>query len=138
MLTVGWVENRHEMELELDSQIAAGDGKFNVNVLLTLPIARLTLVESDGIHRAECRVAIVVLSPQGALSKPQFMKIPLAIPDRDVAAARDQLLGARLNLHLSAGRQRIAVGLWDSQAGRGSFVSHDLDIGDQTNLSEVR
>lgn len=130
VLTMGWVDNRHEMELELDSQTASADGGFDVSVLLTFPIRRLTLVETEGLHSADCRVAIVVLSPEGALSKPQFMRIPFAVPAQEVAAARDQLLGARLNLRLSAGRQRIAVGLWDSQAGRGSFVEHNLDIGE--------
>ena len=43
--------------------------------------------------------------------------------------ARQQHFGARVNLRLPPGPQKVAIGLWDETAAIGSFISRDLDIG---------
>jgi len=129
-LTLGWEENPHRLDLNLYSEIAGEDGIFDVSVLLTVPIGGLALAETDGIHRADCRVAVVAMDPQGQVLRPQFMEIPLQIPSDDLDAARTQVFGARLELRLPPGRQKVAIGLWDAQANRGSFVTGDVTIGD--------
>ena len=129
-LTLGWVDNQHEVELELDSQTPSGDGNFDVTVLMAFPIRQLSLAEEGGIHSANCRVAVVVLNSLGQLSSPQFMEIPLQISADQLEDALAQHFGARLNLRLPAGQQQVAIGLWDENGQRGSFVTHAFTVGD--------
>ena len=72
---------------------------------------------------------MVVLNSRGELSRPQFMELPLQIPEADLANARTQYYGARVNLRLPPGPQKIAIGLWDETAQTGSFISSDLEVG---------
>jgi VWFA-related protein len=128
-LTLGWVENPHEVEIALDKKNRAADGNWDVGLIVQFPIAKLELLEENGIHRATGKVAVVVLNSRGELSRPQFMDLPLQIPAADLDAARQQYYGARVNLRLPPGPQKVAIGLWDETAAMGSFISQDLDIG---------
>ncbi len=128
-LTLGWVDNQHEVELKLDSETASDDGNYDVTVLMAFPISQLSLVEEDGVHSANCRVAIVVLNSLGQLTTPQFMDIPLQIGADQLESALDQHFGAKLNLKLPPGEQQVAIGLWDENGQRGSFVAHSFSVG---------
>jgi VWFA-related protein len=128
-LTLGWVENPHEVEIALDKKNRTTDGNWDVSLVVQFPIGKLELVPENGFHRAVGKVAVVVLNSRGELSRPQFMDVPLQIPDADLAAARQQYFGARVNLRLPPGPQKVAIGLWDETAAMGSFISRDIDVG---------
>jgi hypothetical protein len=128
-LTLGWVDNPHEVEIAVDKKNRAADGNWDVSLVVQFPIAKLELLAENGIHRAAGKVAVVVLNSRGELSRPQFMELPLQIPEADLAAARQQYYGARVNLRLPPGPQKVAIGLWDETAAIGSFISRDLDVG---------
>ena len=128
-LTLGWVDNPHDVEITVDKKNRAADGNWDVSLVVQFPIAKLELLAENGIHRATGKVAVVVLNSRGELSRPQFMDLPLQIPEADLAAARQQYYGARVNLRLPPGPQKIAIGLWDETAAVGSFISSDLDVG---------
>jgi hypothetical protein len=128
-LTLGWVENPHEVEIAVDKKNRTTDGNWDVSLVVQFPIGKLVLLEENGIHRAIGKVAVVVLNSRGELSRPQFMELPLQIPAADLDAARQQYYGARVNLRLPPGPQKVAIGLWDETAAMGSFISQHLDIG---------
>jgi VWFA-related protein len=128
-LTLGWVENPHEVEVTVDKKNRSDDGNWDVSLIVQFPIGKLELLAENGIHRAAGKVAVVVLNSRGELSRPQFMELPLQIPEADVEAARAQYYGARVNLRLPPGPQKIAIGLWDETAGAGSFISQNLEVG---------
>jgi hypothetical protein len=128
-LTLGWVENPHEIEVTIDKANRSADGNWDVSLVVQFPIGKLELLPENGIHRAAGKVAVVVLNSRGELSRPQFMDLPLQIPEADLAIAREQHFGAKVNLRLPPGPQKVAIGLWDETAALGSFISKDLDIG---------
>jgi VWFA-related protein len=128
-LTLGWVENPHEVEISVDKKNRADDGNWDVSLVVQFPIAKLELQAANGIHQAAGKVAVVVLNSRGELSRPQFMDLPLQIPDADLANARQQYYGARVNLRLPPGPQKVAIGLWDETALVGSFISQTLEVG---------
>ena len=43
-LTLGWVDNQHEVDLKLDSAKASGDGNYDVEVLMAFPIDQISMV----------------------------------------------------------------------------------------------
>lgn len=127
-LTLGWVDNPHQVEISVEKKNRAPDGNWDVSLVVQFPIAKLELLAENGIHRALGKVAVVVLNSRGELSRPQFMELPLQIPEADLASARQQYYGARVNLRLPPGPQKVAIGLWDETAAMGSFISSDLDV----------
>jgi hypothetical protein len=44
-------------------------------------------------------------------------------------SALDQHFGAKLNLKLPPGEQQVAIGLWDENGQKGSFVAHSFSVG---------
>lgn len=129
-LTVHWVDNPHEIHLEIASQSLATDGTYDVTILLSLPIRALSLVEEGGIHSANCQVAVVVLNSEGQLSSPQYLQLPIQIPNQDLEGALAQDFGGSLTLRVPAGTQRVAVGFWEDAVQKGSFVSHEFTVGE--------
>lgn len=130
-LILGFEENLHGVEMEVDSEDRAEDGNYNVSVIVTFPIGKISLVESNGVHRASAKVAVALLTSQGHVAPVQHMEVPLQIPESDLATAREQLFGARVNLRMPEGEQKLAIGLWDENVSQGSFVSRELVVGTQ-------
>jgi VWFA-related protein len=128
-LTLGWVDNPHELEITVDKKNRADDGNWDVSLIVQFPIGKLELLAENGIHRAVGKVAVVVLNSRGELSRPQFLELPLQIPEADLEMARGQYYGARVNLRLPPGPQKVAIGLWDDTAKAGSFISNELEVG---------
>ncbi|HVR28505.1 MAG TPA: hypothetical protein VMS86_03130, partial [Thermoanaerobaculia bacterium] len=128
-LTLGWVDNPHQLEIHLDKENRAEDGNWDVSLIVQFPIRVLELEAGEGVHRAVGKVAVVVLNSRGELSRPQFMDLPLQIPDAELETARGQHFGARVNLRLPPGPQQVAIGLWDEAAQSGSFISREIDVG---------
>jgi VWFA-related protein len=128
-LTLGWVDNPHQLEVSMDKKVRSEDGNWDVSLIVQFPIGKLELVPENGVHRAAGKVAVVVLNSRGELSRPQFLDLPLQIPEADLDTARAQYYGARVNLRLPAGPQKVAIGLWDETAQTGSFISQALEVG---------
>lgn len=129
-LTVQWVDNPHEIGLEVTSEAKTADGTYDVTVMMALPISALSLIEEGGFSSANCQVAVVVLNPEGQLSRPQYLQLPIRIPTSDLANALAQNFGGALTLRVSPGVQSLAVGLWETGAGKGSFLSQEITVGE--------
>ena len=128
-LTVQWIDNPHEIGLEVASESKAADGNYDVTVMLALPISSLSLIEEAGFSRASCQVAVVVLNSEGQLSRPQFLELPIQIPTQDVPAAMAQSFGGTLTLRVGPGIQRLAVGLWEDGDERDEPEGYHKDFG---------
>lgn len=123
-------ENHHRLDLEIEEQSARDDGAYDVKVLMLFPIDRIGLVESDGVHWAKAMVVAVATGPDGGLSAPQMVEVPLQIPAADLDTARAQNFGGYLGMTLPAGTHRLALGLWDVVSSRVSFVVEEIEIGE--------
>ena len=129
-MVLGFETNPHGLTASVMSQERGADGRYEVDMLIRVPIDRLELVPRDGAHHALARLAAVVRSARGQLSPAQHHEMPLAVPDGDLEVARANDYAAQITLHLAAGEQTVALGLWDQNASRGSFVSQRIRVGD--------
>jgi hypothetical protein len=129
-LTGGWTDNPHRLSMELESEDQREDGSYDVSILLSLPVGAVDLSESFGNLTADC--VAVVMTREADLetaSSGQLYEIPVRMTYEEHRAAGQGQFSVRLPLRLPAGRQRVAVGLWEKEAVRSSFVRQDFDVG---------
>ena len=135
-LLLNWEVNQHGLEVVTRSRaLADGDteptepGLHEVDVMLSLPIGKLTLLgsgpSSSGAFKAVYRLRRV----DGARTKPEHVVFAVAIPSDELEAAADQFYAVRSRLELPLGDYEMVVGLWEENTGESSFVLHQLSVG---------
>ncbi len=132
-LILGLTDNSLELEYEMADQTGLSNGNFSVDLQISLPIRVLELVEQGGSHNAQARVVAAALTTAGRVREVKHLDLPLSIPEADLEAALAQYFAAVVRLELPPGSQRVAIGLWDRAAGRGSFLRQDILVGARTS-----
>ena len=128
-LLVGRDVNNHLLEVSSRSTAPAAGGRVDVTLDVDVPIMLVGLDElTEGIHRAEARLAVVVLSSESEMLVTSQLELPLQVPAADLAAARKSYYKASLGLRLPPGRHRLGVGLWDQVRQLGTFVHQELVV----------
>ncbi len=129
-VAVGQSDNTHGMEVSVDAMIPVeGEDLFDVQMWVEFPINGVELVELDGVHTAATRLVVVAMDDDDQLTAAQHLDVPLQVPSESLADALDSHYRAGLRLRLPAGRQRIALGLWDQTARQGSVLTDALTVG---------
>lgn len=130
-VVIGESENPHRMEVHLDAMVPVDEPDlFEVSMWVEFPIGNVELVELDGIHSAAARLVVVAMDDDDQLTAAQHLDVPLQVPSETLADALESHYRAGLTLRLPAGRQRIALGLWDETARAGSVLTDALTVGD--------
>lgn len=153
-LLFDWQENLHGLEVESSvaeieekGEVAADQiGWRRIDVLLSLPIGQLELVEAAGassrarsaksapsgagpIVAGAFRAVLQVRRSDGARLEPEHLAFVVQVPQADLAEARSQYFAVRTAIRLPEGRYDMAVGLWEENTARASFVLEALDVG---------
>ncbi len=127
---VGQSDNPHRMEVHVDAMVPVeGEDLFDVQMWVEFPISSVDLVELDGVHSAATRLVVVAMDDDDELTAAQHLEVPLQVPADALAEALESHYRAGLRLRLPAGRQRIALGLWDQTARSGSVLTDALTVG---------
>ena len=126
---VGESDNSHRMEVSVDAMIPVeGEDLFDVQMWIEFPINSVELFEVDGVHTSATRLVIVAMDDDDALTAAQHLDVPLQVPAESLAEALESHYRAGLRVRLPAGRQRIALGLWDQTARAGSVLTDALTV----------
>ncbi len=131
-LLFGWEENVHDLEVELGIPLAAdrAAGPAPVEVRVSLPIGSLELLPKqaarDPVASGFFRVVLQVQREDGSRSRPHHLEFDLNVPVDELEAAAEQYIGVRSELMLELGARRLAVGIWEENTGRSSFVVREL------------
>ena len=130
-VVIGESDNPHRMEVHVDAIVPVVDEElFEVSMWVEFPIGNVELVELDGVHSASARLVVVAMDDDDQLTAAQHLDVPLQVPSDTLADALQSHYRAGLTLRLPAGRQRIALGLWDQTARAGSVLTDALTVGE--------
>ena len=104
-------------------------GLHEVDVMLSLPIGKLTLLPTGETASGSFKAVYRLRRVDGARTKPEHVVFAVAIPSTEVDAASDQYYAVRSRLELPPGDYEMVVGLWEENTGGSSFVLHELSVG---------
>lgn len=135
-LLFGWEENSHRMEVEIGrmagGETGAAEGRTPLEIVASLPIGELELAPAraarEPIATGNYRVVLQVQRDDGSRMPPRHFDFDLNVPVAELEAAKDQYVAVRSGLLLEPGSYRLAVGLWEENSGRSSFVVRELSI----------
>lgn len=100
-----------------------------VPVRLGVPLEAVTLTRDGSIYWLEARVYIASRSATGELAPVQEGTLRIEVEAEGFDEARSQTHTSELQLSLSPGAQRVALGFLDPVQAVTSFVSRDIEVG---------
>ncbi len=135
-LLFGWEENPHGMEVQVrrvaDAPAGTKQGQTPLEVVASLRIGELELVPAraarEPVASGAYRVVLQVQRDDGSRMPPQHFDFDLKVPLAELEAAGAQYVAVRSGLLLAPGSYRLAVGLWEENSGRSSFVVRELSV----------
>ncbi|MCY3928995.1 MAG: VWA domain-containing protein [Acidobacteria bacterium] len=135
-LLFGWEENPHNMEVQVrrvaDPPKGRSQGQTPLEVVASLRIGELELVPvraaRNPVASGTYRVVLQVQRDDGSRMPPQHFDFDLRVPLAELEAAGGQYIAVRSGLLLAPGSYRLAVGLWEENSGRSSFVVRALSV----------
>ncbi len=127
-LLLGWTENPHALQVDSIEWDTAGGGFHDVEFTASVPLGKLAMIEQAGNRTDQVRFVAVVLTEDGKRLNPSHIVLPLIIPARDWAQAKDQFFAVNFEYAIPRGRHRVAIGLWDENGGNGSYIRREFDV----------
>ena len=128
-LVLGESDNPHLLEAHIEAMTPAEGGEFDVQLRVEVPIGKLRLVEQGGVHAANARLVVIAMAEDDQLTVAQHLGFQLEVPAESLQDALGSHHRSAIQLRLPAGKQRIALGLWDAAAGAGSVLTDTLTVG---------
>ena len=122
-------DNPLGITIERGSDVGSSRGRFQIPILVKVPLGRLALLPEQGRHRGKVSVFIAVADENGGSSKVEERKLPVDIPTDRINQALGQFIGHELTLEMRQGFHRLAVGVRDDIAGVTSTVRFNLRVG---------
>lgn len=135
-LLFGWEENNHGMEVQVRRSAARErpelPGHAPLEVRASLPIGDLELAPTRATRNPVAsgffRVVVQVQREDGSRMPPQHFDFELNVPVAELEQAAGQYIAVRSEVVLPPGAYRLAVGIWEENSGRSSFVVRDLAV----------
>ena len=135
-LLFGWEENNHGMEVQVRRSASRErpdqPGQTPLEVRASLPIGDLELAPTRATRNPVAsgffRVVVQVQRDDGSRMPPQHFDFELNVPVAELELAAGQYIAVRSEMLLAPGSYRLAVGIWEENTGRSSFVVRELAV----------
>ncbi|HXO22912.1 MAG TPA: VWA domain-containing protein [Thermoanaerobaculia bacterium] len=105
------------------------DGFFLVPVQVKIPLGKLVLIPRQASQDASVRFFVAAMDSDGNTSDVQQARVPISIPNGEVATARDKYYVYTVSLLMRPGEHRVAVGVRDDAASAASFIARGVHVG---------
>jgi VWFA-related protein len=115
--------------LEFGQQTQREDGYFLLPILVKIPIGKLLLVPREKVRTANVRFFVAAIDSEGNKSDVQQARIPIQVPEAEVATAKQKYYVYSVSLLMRGGDHRVAVGVRDDLASAASFLSKGVRVG---------
>lgn len=109
-------ENPLQIELELGNTKAIGEERYEVSMLIKIPLDNVVLLPGAQQHQGKVRVIYAVADAIGHSSDIHNGALPLTIPNQRMAAAKGQMAGFNARLLMNNKTSRVAVAVYDEVA----------------------
>ncbi len=116
-------DNPLGVRLGFEHDELAAYGRRAVTVLVTLPLARVTLRPGQGVHDGKVEMLVAVRDSTGHELRMRRITIPVHVPDGELAAVARKSAAYRLRLDLPPGTSTLALGVRDELGSRESTVA---------------
>lgn len=122
-------QNPLAIDLQFGHAAARDDGFYLVPVQVRIPLGRVTLIPRAKTQEASLRLFFAAMDADGNTSEVQQQRVPISIPNGDVAKAKGKYYVYTVSLLMRPGDSRVAVGLRDEAAAASSFLARGVHIG---------
>lgn len=123
--------NPHGIYLETLEPRAGERNQAVVPLVVKIPLAQVTLLPRGAVHGCQARLLVAIEDENGFTGPVQEIPFAIEIPNRDLGKIAGQDYAARFDLVLEQGSRRLlSVGFWDETGGEGSFVRHEVSVGE--------
>ena len=135
-LLFGWEENNHGMVVQVRRSASRErpeqPGHTPLEVRASVPIGDLELAPvratRNPVASGFFRVVVQVQRDDGSRMPPQHFDFELNVPVAELEQAAGQYIAVRSEVVLPPGSYRLAVGIWEENSGRSSFVVRELAV----------
>ena len=128
-LNFGFARNPIGAEVSSGRQVAQENGQFMVPITVKIPIANMTLLPTDGVHRARLRLYIAAKDTEGGMADVQEVPLPVDIPSAEIEHAKTQTYSFEIKMLMRRGPQVVSVGVRDEIGATSSVATHPLRVG---------
>ncbi|HMB52101.1 MAG TPA: VWA domain-containing protein, partial [Thermoanaerobaculia bacterium] len=130
-LVLDAADNPLDVRVELGEAQPESKDRYVLPVLVKVPIAKLVLVPQQREHKGKVTVYVAVRDPDGRMSEPQSVEIPVDIPNESLLTAMSREVGYGMNLLVRSGEAKLAVGVRDEVGAVASTVNLNVSVGDK-------
>ncbi|MCZ6793943.1 MAG: VWA domain-containing protein, partial [Planctomycetota bacterium] len=131
------VANPLGIDVEAREQNPDGEGRFEVSLLVKVPLGKLVLLPGEREHRARIVLFLATRDQRGRTSPIVKHLCPVRIPNSQVLVAKGRTAACGIRLSMRGGRQTVAVSVRDELASVDSTVQIVLDVGGVAEEAEA-
>lgn len=128
-LNFGFSRNPIGAEVASGRQEQQENGQYMVPVTVRIPIAKMTMLPTDGFHRARLRLYLAAKDTEGGVADVQEVPLPIDIPSAEMEHAKTQIYSFEIKMLMRPGPQVISVGVRDEIGATSSVATHPLRVG---------
>ena len=128
-LRYGFGRNPLGLALRLAGQAAHERGNYLVDLVVAIPIGKVTLVPRRDFHEARVKLFLAAMDDEGGVADVQEETVQIRIPADELEQARGADFNYSMRLLMRPGGHRIAVGIRDQIGAETSFVSDVIRVG---------
>ena len=122
-------DNPLGVSLAFGEETRREDGLYVVPIEVKIPIGKLLLIPRQESQDASVRLFVGAIDARGDTSEIQQARVPISIPNAEVAAAKDKFYTYTLSLLMRSGNHKVAVGIRDDAGAQSSFLSRGVYVG---------
>lgn len=111
--TLAEVANPLDVKVRELGRQATGSGSIKVDLMITVPIARLVLLPQEGTHDGSTSLCLVIRDAEDRLSAVHREAFPVSVPEAQLERAMTSSAGIRKVLELSGKGGLVAIGVRD-------------------------
>ncbi|MBP1620012.1 MAG: hypothetical protein H6Q02_779 [Acidobacteria bacterium] len=114
------------------SENARADENFDVEMVVTLPLASVGLEPAEGAHRGSVSIAYIVEDPTGRTTEPRAQTFPVQIANRALYTALGQQASFTFRIVVRPGAHRFAVAIRDELSSTSSSTTLAFRVGPES------